>query len=149
MQRSSGETCGTFKAEDELGQNENREGWLTCGLRRTAARAISSVRESCDEESKNMRRYQRNWYMLRMRHGERGPGKGGVADVDGVTQRTQSTEHEGHEQAESDVTAVTNKSAMGLLEEELQPAGGRGWRRLRRWRRRRGTIRREREIIYY
>ena len=73
-----------------------------------------------------------------MRHGERGPGKGGVADVDGVTQRTQSTEHEGHEQAESDVTAVTNKSAMGLLEEELQP-GGRGWRRLRRWRRGEGA----------
>jgi hypothetical protein len=51
-----------------------------------------------------------------------------VADVDSVTQRTQSTEHEGHEQAECDVTAVTIELAMGLLEEVLQPwEGGRGW----------------------
>jgi hypothetical protein len=58
MQRPSGEACDTFKAEAELGQNGGEKGWLTCGLRRTAARAISSVRESCDEEGKNsIRRY--------------------------------------------------------------------------------------------
>jgi hypothetical protein len=49
-----------------------------------------------------------------------------VADVDSVTQRTQSTEHEGHEQAECDVTAVTMELAMGLLEEVLQPWEGGG-----------------------
>jgi hypothetical protein len=39
-------------------KTKKHEGWLTCGLRRTAARAISSVRESCDEEGRNsIRRY--------------------------------------------------------------------------------------------
>ncbi len=43
-------------------------------------------------------------------------GEGGVADVDGVTQRAQSTEHEGHEQIECDVITVIYEQARELLE---------------------------------